>query len=205
MIYSVQFAETGLTVQYAFIASDFTLAAALTATGVAASAFNGQIYKVSATAPEGALGIYWQVSGDSTVFAFELFTDIAALTAQIAELETAIAALAASGQVTIASPVAADGEEISIDIGDSYSATDDRALDFTNIPWDLTAATVTLDIAGHTFTGSVLTASSCRFELTEAQTAALPVGLAFRFYVRAELGGSRRATVVRAGRAKIYN
>lgn len=84
-------------------------------------------------------------------------------------------------QVTITSPVAADGTSITIVRGDDYLLTDNRALTFTGSTWQtLTGGSVTLKVnfAGTvtSYAGTVTGAQACYVALTDAETAAMPLG-----------------------------
>jgi hypothetical protein len=84
-----------------------------------------------------------------------------------------------SNTITIVSPVADDGA-ISLIYGDDYLAADGRSLDFTGTTWPtITSATIALRVqaaSALSFAGSVLTAASCRVELTSAKVASIGVG-----------------------------
>jgi hypothetical protein len=85
-----------------------------------------------------------------------------------------------SNTITIVSPVADDGA-ISLIYGDDYLAANGRALDFTGTTWpDITTATIALKVQAATalsFTGSVLSAASCRVALSAANVASIGVGV----------------------------
>lgn len=83
--------------------------------------------------------------------------------------------------VTLTSPVA-DDSDVTIEQGDDYASADGRSLDWSSTGYpDLTGATVVMRVEGitGTYTASVLTAGGAtqtvRVELTDVQTAAIPV------------------------------
>lgn len=102
--------------------------------------------------------------------------------------------------VSIVSPVATDGTEITVVRGDDYDADDGRALTFTGATWPtLTDGAVALRVslaAGVTaYTGTVTGAQACRVELTDTQTAALAPG-AYAYDLEATLVGGSVITLV---------
>lgn len=102
--------------------------------------------------------------------------------------------------VSIVSPVATDGTEITVVRGDDYDADDGRALTFTGATWPtLTGGAVALRVslaAGVTaYTGTVTGAQACRVELTDTQTAALAPG-AYAYDLEATLVGGSVITLV---------
>ncbi|MBU2249537.1 MAG: hypothetical protein KKD77_22510, partial [Gammaproteobacteria bacterium] len=77
--------------------------------------------------------------------------------------------------------------------GDDYYNADGRALEWTSTSWPtLTGATITAVISGVcTLTGSVVSASKVRLELTDAQTTAIPEGdYAFQIYAALVTSGN---------------
>lgn len=115
-----------------------------------------------------------------------------------------------TGNVVVISPVAQDSK-VTIIKGDDYSATDSRALDWTDTTalWPtLTGATITLNVFSEfdsstallTVTGSVITATGSnkqvRVALTAAQTATLAAG-GYLYEITATIS-SRVITLVRA-------
>ena len=107
-----------------------------------------------------------------------------------------------SGQITTVSPVAQSGDVETI-MGDDYSSTDARALDWTDTSasWPtLTDATIAVTIRGvSSYAGSVVTATGdskkVRLELTDVQTAAIPAGW-YPFQVIATLTSGNVVTLV---------
>lgn len=96
-----------------------------------------------------------------------------------ATLENQVAILAAlSGvAVTVASPISPTGNVISVLKGDGYYNSEGRALLFTVSGIDMTGGTVRLKVDDVlSVTGTVLTATTCRFELSETNTNSLTVG-----------------------------
>lgn len=85
-----------------------------------------------------------------------------------------------SAQVTITSPVSDDGAIILI-YGDDYKHGDGRALTFSGTNWPtLTGGTISLRVqAGSVIaiSGTVTSASTCRVEITSAQTISIGLGV----------------------------
>lgn len=111
--------------------------------------------------------------------------------------------------ITVTAPVALGGDVL-VYIGDDYSNTDSRALDWSSASWpNLTGATITLAAAGArttgadwTLTGSAPTAGvgsqTVRFQPTSAETALLREGSGHRFQIEATLSSARVVTLVDA-------
>lgn len=124
--------------------------------------------------------------------------------AGVEHLDADISSRAASGaSVTVSSPVV-DAGTIEVVKGDSYAASQSRAIDFTfsGVPDLSTADSLTLTVRspdGNRLleaTGSDLSATQIRFELTSAQTGALNPGSYF-FDIQAVFPGSLRVTLAR--------
>jgi len=105
--------------------------------------------------------------------------------------------LIAAGDFDVVSPVSSDGESITLFRGDDYYNADSRALSFTSTDWpSITGATVVLKLSnGVSITGTVTSATSCYFELTKTQTAAIEED-ALDFEVEATLSNSHVVTIV---------
>lgn len=107
-----------------------------------------------------------------------------------------------SGQITTVSPVSQSGDVETV-MGDDYSNTDGRALDWTDseASWPtLTSATIAVAVLGAgSFAGSVVTATGTgkkvRLELTDVQTLTIPAGW-HQFQVIATLSGGNVVTLV---------
>lgn len=126
-------------------------------------------------------------------------------TAQVSTDTDAMSAkidLIGSGQLVVTTPVAASGA-ITIIHGDDYSNSDGRALVFTGSGWpDLTtASSVSLVIADElSVAGTVIDAATVRFELTAAQTGAIPAD-AYDYAIVAVIGG--RTNTIGRGSATV--
>lgn len=112
--------------------------------------------------------------------------------------------------ITVTAPVASGGN-VTIYIGDDYSNTDSRALDWTSSGWpNLTSATsitlVAMDArttgADWSITGTAPTAGvgsqTVRFQPTAAETAQLREGSGHKFQIEAVLSSGRIVTLVAA-------
>ena len=102
--------------------------------------------------------------------------------------------------VTVVSPVASDGTQISIVRGDDYANADGRAVTFTGSTWPtLTDGSVALivDIDGTatSYAGTITGAQACRIEFTDVQTAALDPGT-YDYDLQATLSGGNVITLV---------
>ena len=95
----------------------------------------------------------------------------------------------------IIATVAANGD-VTIYQGDDYLNADGRALVWTNTSWPvLTGATITAKFRDTTLaktliltkTGAVVSATSCRVDLTRVDTALFPAAGSYRFQVTAAL------------------
>lgn len=101
-------------------------------------------------------------------------------------------------EVTIVSPIAANGRQLTLKQGDDYLAADGRALEFSSASWpDLTGAAIRFDI-GDDFTtaGEVSGETALQIELTSAQTAALKSN-SQPFEIEATLANGHVVTLVR--------
>lgn len=80
--------------------------------------------------------------------------------------------LIVANDITVQSPVSADGTTITIIAGDSYKAADGRAITITSSDWpSLIGATVTLRLAGlFNYTFTVASATSVTRDFTSAET-----------------------------------
>lgn len=85
-----------------------------------------------------------------------------------------------SAQVTITSPVSDDGTIVLI-YGDDYKHSDGRALTFSGTNWPtLTSGTISLRVQASSvvaISGTVTSASTCRVEVTSAQTISIGLGV----------------------------
>jgi hypothetical protein len=112
-----------------------------------------------------------------------------------------------SAEVTVVSPVTADGTAIMLIYGDDYYNADGRALTFTGTNWPtLTGGTVTLRIqtaAGVVaITGTVTGAAACRFDVTKAQVESLGEGI-FDYDLEAALVTSAHIATLAQGKLSI--
>lgn len=104
-----------------------------------------------------------------------------------------------AAEVTVSSPVSANGTRIELVRGSAYATADGRALSFSSDAWPtLTGASVTLDIGAYVSVAGTMVSGSgtkvVRFDLTAAQTADLPQG-SHPFEVAALISG-RAVTLV---------
>lgn len=131
----------------------------------------------------------------------------AAIRAEIDNSSTQLAAIAANtslisvGNVTVVSPLSADGQTISLVRGDSYKDAQGRAFAFTSSDWpDLTEATLvfTAKKGSSTITGTVIksdvggSSQTIKVELSSTATAAAAVALPanpYRWDVQATIDG----------------
>ena len=117
--------------------------------------------------------------------------------------------------VTVVSPLAADGTELTIVKGDDYNSADSRQITWSSTGWpDLTGATIAFNYWNPknfgergTFSGSVSSAGGgtqiVQLELTAAQTNTLKVGKQrLRYEVEATISG-RQVTLVSSDSSKV--
>ena len=99
-----------------------------------------------------------------------------------------------SGSAILTAPVAANGD-VEVIRGDSYLNADSRSLDWTVATWALAATSAIIVIVQDVavFTGSRVSATQARLELTSVQTLTLPEGT-FDFSVQEVQAGGERLT-----------
>lgn len=131
----------------------------------------GKSYNVVVSATVGGVAAKAAVRSFQVRAASALTDDQAA---QLAGIKAKTDLISANNFV-LPAPVSLDGRTIEIYRGSDYSLADGNALPFSNDDWpDITGGTVSLVLAGGpTFAGVIVSAHSCYFELTAAQTAAL--------------------------------
>ena len=127
------------------------------------------------------------------------------LTANVEIIKASWQNLRMTGVVTAISALSVDGTELTLVRGDDYKTADSRQIDFSNATWPvLTAGTVALTIrlksskvAELTVAGTIVDASTCRFELTSTLTKELtPSNKGHYFDVEATLASENIVTLV---------
>lgn len=195
--------KTGLTVTVDVFEKGLGVAATQIITGASATEVGGGLYTYElAAASVDANGSYWAVFKTSTGTVDAQHIPSAWLTpVWLTQLGTAT--------VTLTAPVTSDGT-LTLVQGDDYLSADGASLDFTfvGLSYSLVAATsIKLSLRHRntgtitTVTGSVLGASSCRFEPTATVTDALTVG-EYDYDIQAVLANTHVRTPLR-GRAQV--
>ena len=178
---------TGLTLKVSFVNTAGTLHATLRNLAATELGTTGIYTFTSAAVDDGYRGQMIWHTGTATTSAFAGCTVYAVAGVNPEELELTNADLSdikaktdliSAGDFDAVSPVSADGATLNLFRGDDYFNADSRALSWSNSDWNLSGGGVSLKIGSGnttelTITGTISSATACRFDMTRTQSAAL--------------------------------